>query len=272
MKRISVLMSIYKNENPVFFKLCLESLKAQTMPIDELVLIEDGPIPSTLSDLIEIYRETLNIVSVKIPINKGLGNALNFGLKHCSSVFVARMDTDDIAYIDRFFEQIKFMENNPEIDLCGSFSTEINETGEEVRLRKMPVDHDSIVKNLWANPFIHPSVIFKRERMLSIGGYDATLSRRQDYELWFRCAYNGFKLANIPKPLLYYRFGESTHKKQPSRVCLLQGKIGYRGTRKAGLGYIKALLCYIPYIRSLLPRKLEHLMYNALKKIDPRNS
>lgn len=265
-------MSIYKNENPIFFKLCLESLKKQITLADELVLVEDGPIPMELSSLIDLYREKLNIISVKIPTNKGLGNALNEGLKHCNSIFVARMDTDDIAYPNRFFEQIKFMEQNPEIDLCGSFSTEINEAGEEGSLRKMPVDNDSIVKNLWTNPFIHPSVIFKREKMLSIDGYDATLSRRQDYELWFRCAYNGFKLANIPKPLIYYRFGESTHKKQSRSVCLLQARIGYKGTRKAGLGFIKALLCYIPYIRSFFPKKLQHLIYKALKNFDPRNA
>lgn len=265
-------MSVYKNESPIFFKLCLKSLFTQTHKATEVILVEDGPLPPALADLIEEFRACLNIKSVKLPVNKGLGNALNEGLKHCSSTFVARMDTDDIAYENRFFEQLTYMKNHLDVDLCGSYSTEINEDGVQGNLRKMPVDHDSIVKNLWTNPFIHPSVMFKREKMLSIGGYDATLSRRQDYELWFRCAYNGFKLANIPKPLLYYRFGESTHKKQSRSVCLLQAKIGYRGTRKAGLGFIKALLCYIPYIRSFFPKKLQHFIYKALKNFDPRNA
>lgn len=272
MNKLSVLMSVYKNEDPIFFKLCLQSITDQSTAADELVLVEDGPIPSSIANLIELYRESLNIVSVKLPINKGLGNALNEGLKHCTSIFVARMDTDDIAYENRFFEQLRFMEKNSDIDLCGSFSTEIDENGNVGNVRKMPLDHESIVKNLWTNPFIHPSVIFRKDKMLSIGGYDASLSRRQDYELWFRCAYNGFKLANIPTPLLFYRFGESTHKKQSRSVCLLQAKIGYKGTRKVGLGFFKALLCYIPYVRSFFPQKIQHLIYKVLKRFDPRNA
>jgi len=265
-------MSIYKNETPTFFELCLDSLAKQFTLADELVLVEDGPITTELSSLIEKYRDKLNIVSVRIPSNKGLGFALNEGLKHCKCHFVARMDTDDIAYPERFSEQLQFMEKYTEIDICGSFCTEVDDIGTKGNVRKVPVTHDSIVNNLWANPFIHPSVMFKREKMLTIGGYDSSLSRRQDYELWFRCAYNGFKLANIPNPLLYYRFGEFTHQKQSRSVCLLQAKIGYMGTRKAGLGVIKALFCYIPYIRSFLPKRLQHVLYKLLKNVDPRNA
>jgi glycosyltransferase involved in cell wall biosynthesis len=265
-------MSVYKNESPIFFKLCLKSLLTQTHKAAEVVLVEDGPLPTSLKKLIEEFRSSLKIKSIKLPVNKGLGNALNEGLKHCSFPFVARMDTDDIAYETRFFEQLNYMNNHPDVDLCGSYSTEINEDGVQGNLRKMPVVHDIIINNLWTNPFIHPTIIFNKEKMLAIGGYDAELSRRQDYELWFRCAYNGFKFANIPLPLIYYRFGTSTHKKQTRSVCLLQARIGYRGSRKVDLSIFKALLCYVPYLRSFFPQTIQHMLYKGLKKFDPRNS
>ncbi|WP_182911198.1 glycosyltransferase [Pseudoalteromonas gelatinilytica] len=271
MNNVSILASIYKGEQPHYFEKCLESLVNQEYKASEVVLVEDGPLPKELLTIIESFRSRLNIITVKVLENKGLGNALNVGLEKCSQPLVARMDTDDIACESRLKVQVAFMADNPHISLCGSYSIEIDAEGKVGRLRTMPVHHDQIVSNLWTNPFIHPSVMFRKDAVLGVGGYDANLSRRQDYELWFRCAVNKLQFANIPKPLIYYRFTNETHKKQSKSVCLLQAKIGFKGSINAGLGVLKASLCYIPYIRSFLPQKLQHIVYNSLKRFDPRN-
>src|SRR5690606_40315887 len=93
-------------ERPEFLRIALESLAGQTLKADEVVLVEDGPIPDTLLAVIESFRETLSIVSVKLPSNVGLAAALNAGLAHCSHELVARMDSDEISLPQRFEKQI----------------------------------------------------------------------------------------------------------------------------------------------------------------------
>lgn len=267
---LSVLISVYSGENPIFLSKCLQSFLAQVRPADEIVLVKDGPLPAELEQVIELFLPVLPLKLVKLSVNSGLATALNAGLVACSCEYVARMDTDDILLPERFSVQLSYMQQYPDIDLVGSFATEINESGDEGNLRRMPADHAAIVSSLWSNPFIHPAVMFKRKKLLSIGGYDASLRRRQDYELWFRCAKNGFKFANIPQPLILYRFVAGTHKKQTVALAWEQAMIGFKGSGSLEMPAWKRLACFVPFIRSLLPAKLQHWLYSALKRFDPR--
>ena len=174
--------------------------------------------------------------------------------------------------LKHFEKQLNFMNSHPDVDLSGGYAIEIDEFGVEKALRKMPCSDVEIKSSMWTSPFIHPTVIFKRESMLSIGGYDSSLRRRQDYELWFRCALGKFKFENIDKPLILYRFTQGTHARQSRSTCLLQGRIGYNGTTQLRLGKFKALLCYIPYIRSFFPERIQHIIYKLTKRVDPRNA
>lgn len=268
---ISVLLSVYGKESASYLELCLQSFLAQQRQADEVVLVEDGPISAQLEDVIAMFETLLPLKRVKLGKNSGLAIALNAGLAECSCEYVARMDTDDILLPERFIEQLAFMQQNPEVDLVGSYALEIDETGKWGETRKMPTAHDAIVDSLWSNPFIHPAVMFKREKLLQIGGYDASLRRRQDYELWFRCAKNGFKFANIPKALILYRFVVGTHKKQTVVLAWEQAMIGFKGASLLGMPLWKRLACFVPFLRSLLPAKLQHWLYVALKRFDPRH-
>jgi glycosyltransferase involved in cell wall biosynthesis len=272
---LSVLLSVFENEKPEYLYLSLKSIyNDQIFKPIQIILVEDGFLPIELKLVIDEFQDLVGkkLIRVTNKKNMGLGYSLNKGLSHCTSRYVARMDTDDIALPDRFEKQLNFMLSNPKIDLSGSYATEIDEFGVEKSLRKMPCSDINIKEALWTNPFIHPTVIFKRESLVRIGGYDSSLRRRQDYELWFRCALENFKFANIEHPLILYRFTHSTHAKQSRATCLLQGQIGYNGATRLGLGKIKALLCYIPYIRSFFPERIQHIIYKLTKMVDPRNA
>lgn len=268
---ISVLLSVYGKESAQYLESCLQSFLTQRRLADEVVLVEDGPISAQLDNVITTFETKLPLKRVKLKKNSGLAIALNAGLVECSCEYVARMDTDDILLPERFAEQLAFIQKNPEVDLVGSYALEIDETGKSGGVRRMPPDHDAIVDSLWSNPFIHPAVMFKREKLLQIGGYDASLRRRQDYELWFRCAKNGFRFANIPKPLILYRFVAGTHKKQTIGLAWEQAIIGYKGASLLQMAFWKRLACFVPFFRSLLPTKLQHWLYVALKRFDPRH-
>lgn len=266
----SVLMSVYNKESPQYLQACLQSLKNQELPANEIVLVEDGPISSELSDVIEIFRGELNIISVKLEFNVGLGAALNQGLKVCQYNLVARMDTDDIAQPERFMKQVKFLKTHADIDLVGSFAQEIDDNGVVGKLRTMPVSHEVIYNNLFTCPFIHPSILFRKSKIVLIGGYDESLRRRQDYDLWFRCAKSGMRFYNIPEPLLLYRFTASTHSRQTSKLMFTQALIGYNGVRLLNQSYLKSLYCFIPLLRSFFPEKVQHTIYKWMKLYDPR--
>ena len=110
----SVLLSLYYKENPIFLRQSLDSVFSQTLPPDEVVLVEDGPLTEALYAVVEEYKRKYSTLKV-VPLseNVGLGRALNEGLKHCSFDLVARMDTDDIAMPDRFEKQISYMTAHP---------------------------------------------------------------------------------------------------------------------------------------------------------------
>lgn len=267
---VSVLLSVYAKEDEKYLNYCLNSFLSQIDVVEEIVLVQDGPIPLELQQIVERYSKKLPLKVLKLETNSGLAVALNAGLRICKCKYVARMDTDDILLPERFLKQVEFLELNPDIDLVGCFAIEIDQYGRSGKVRTMPVTHEDITSNLWSNPFIHPAVMFKREKMLSIGGYDASLRRRQDYELWFRCAKNGFRFANIPQPLILYRFVAGSHKKQTVALAWEQAMIGFKGSGTLEMPAWKRLACFVPFIRSLLPTKLQHWLYSALKRFDPR--
>lgn len=270
---ISVLITVYGGDSPVFLERALASVTVeQTSRPDEVVLVMDGPVPVELEAVVRRWEGDLGPCFVVVPLEKnmGLGAALNAGLARCSHPLVARMDADDVALADRFELQEKFLEEHGEVDVLGSGCVEMDHAGVESDTRLMPADHEAIVDALWTCPLIHPTIMYRRDKILALGGYDGSLRRRQDYELWFRAAKQGLRFGNIQKPLLQYRFGEETHKRQSASVAWRQGLIGFRGSRRVGLAWWKQLGCFLPFARSLLPHRVQHAAYRLLGQLDPR--
>ena len=110
MSLFSVLISIYRKENPSWFREALDSVFAQTVQPDEIVLVKDGPLTSDLEAVIEEFGTTHpNFNIVLNETNLGLGLALQKGVIACKNEIIARMDTDDIMPNDRFEKQLKKM-------------------------------------------------------------------------------------------------------------------------------------------------------------------
>lgn len=206
--KISVLLSLYKKESPVFLDLCLASLFYQTYFPDEVVIVYDGPITHELNDCVNNWSEKLPIKIVRLPNNVGLGEALNNGLKFCTHNIVFRMDTDDICHKDRFITQLSYFENNPEVGLLSSSVGEFKETIDDVyAYRKLPLTHGQILQFAKKrNPFNHMAVAFKKDLVLAAGGYQREYLY-EDYALWVRMIQNGVITANLPETLVYARAG-----------------------------------------------------------------
>lgn len=269
MTDFSVLMSVYKKENPSYMRDCLNSVFNQTLQPTEVVLVEDGPLTQELYDLVSNFEKHHSRLKV-VPLEKngGLGKALNEGLKHCSYNYVARMDTDDQCYPTRFEKQIKFLEEHPDIDVVGSLTTEFTDDGNGVKkILSTKYFPETVEENERYSrkrcPVEHPAVIFKKQAVLKAGGYQHCLLF-EDYHLWTRMFVNGAKFYNIQEPLLYFRMTEDSFNRRGGlkyainelKALGMFRKIGFLSNRQ----YLFTILTRFPV--RVMPHYIRKFIYN----------
>ncbi|MFS9770203.1 glycosyltransferase [Enterobacter chuandaensis] len=206
--KVSVLLSLYIKESPLFLNLCLDSLFKQSHLPDEVVIVLDGPITQELNKCVNNWSNKLPIKTVPLEKNVGLGEALNIGLRSCSHNLVFRMDTDDICHKDRFLKQLAYLDSHPEVGLLSSTVGEFKHSVDDVyAYRKLPLSHQEIIKFAKKrSPFNHMAVVFKRDLVLAAGGYQHEYLY-EDYALWVRMIQNGVYTANLPETLVFARTG-----------------------------------------------------------------
>jgi glycosyltransferase involved in cell wall biosynthesis len=211
MSKFSVLVSVYFKENPFYFKKALDSIVNQTLLPNEIVLIKDGPLgeelENVLNEYVLHYPNLFKIIS--LPVNRGLGNALAIGVNECSYEFIARMDTDDICVLNRFEKQLHFLDQNSNIDVVGSNVEEFNiEPGDLKRFRTMPESGKSVLKySKFRNPINHPTVMFRKAKVLEAGNYSGEILLFEDFSLFIRMLQKGASFYNIQECLLHFRTG-----------------------------------------------------------------
>lgn len=224
--KFSVLLSVYFKADPEQFDAAFDSIwHNQKLKPNQIVLVKDGPLPKELSDRVNTWARILeeHLTVVEIKKNVGLGTALNEGLKYCHYDLVARMDTDDISMPDRFNEQISFMTKNPDISVCSGYIEEWDENMATILShRPLPLTHESIAKfSARRSPISHPAVMFRTNSVLNVGGYPDYYP--EDYALWVKMIYNGYRFANLENVLLRMRTGEDFYKRRGLRF--LKGEV-----------------------------------------------
>jgi len=271
MSGLTVGIPCYYKDNPNYLDLAIHSVINQTLPPYEIHLIQDGELNNALNRIIKHYSENKKIRILRLETNSGLAKALNKSIMTCNTKYYARMDADDISAPDRFEKQLKFLEINKHIDILGTWAYDIDNYGKITGTRKTPVTQEAIIKYIWSNPFVHPSVMFNKDSLIrKVGLYNEKLIKRQDYELWFRCANAGLKMANIPEPLIYYRFSEEWFQKNNASVIWEQVKIGWQGCRKIHASYYAYIAVTVPLLKVLFPGKIGIRLTKLLRFFDPR--
>ena len=216
MNKLSVLISVYNKEKPEYLRQSLDSIFTQTMPPDEVVLVEDGPLTDELDTIIEQYtKQHQELQIVKLPENVGLGPALCEGLKHCHNELVARMDSDDISKPKRLAKEAAYLEQHPEIDIVGSWTEEfVDNPGQTKAIRKVPQNHEQLVTfSRKRNPMNHPTVMFRKKAIENAGSY-RNCPLFEDYDLWIRMMRNGARFHNLQETLLYFRLSKDFYSRR----------------------------------------------------------
>lgn len=246
--RFSVVTSVYKNDNPLFVRKAIESVTTgQSLPPDEVVLVVDGQVPDSLSQLIKEFETESLFNVIWLPVNRGLGNALRIGVEAAKHPVIARMDSDDVSAPDRFEKQIRYMEEHPDCDIVGGQITEfIDSESNVVGIREVPCKHEEIL--MWLKgrcPFNHMSVTALRSRVIAVGNY-IDWHFNEDYYLWIRMAEAGYKFANLPDVLVNVRVGAEMYK------------------RRGGWAYFKSEKGLQDYMLSHKMISLPRYIYNVL--------
>jgi len=200
MENVSVVLSFYNNEKTIVES--IQSVLNQTYKKIELILIDDGSVDQSNYLIKKNLKKKKNIKIFKNKQNQGLAYSLNKAIKKTNSNLIFRMDADDISKKDRISKQVSFMNKNPKVDLLGSNAYYFDDFGvyEKTCLK---LKDENIKKMLsFKNQFIHSSVVFRKSFFIKYSGYDTSLKRGQDHDLWIRGKNSTY--ANLKKHLVYH--------------------------------------------------------------------
>lgn len=213
-QKYSILMSLYKKEKPEYLRLAIDSMINQTVPPDEIVIVEDGPLTDELYAVLDEYPI---LHRVKNETNLGLGLALNVGLKKCKNELVARMDTDDCSKPERCEKQLLRFSEKPYLAIVGSHIDEfVGDVSNVTSQRVVPTTTKEIYDYAKRrSAFNHPAVMYSKTAVLDAGGY-ADLKRNQDVDLFGRMQFLGYKAENIDEALLWFRSSDELAKRRKS--------------------------------------------------------
>lgn len=206
---VSVLMSTYEKENPSYLDDALKSIFSQTALPLECVLVLDGPIPDSITDVIDRYARSklMPLLCVQLAENRGLAGALNAGIEACRGEWIARMDSDDISIAHRLESQWAVICENPDIDVVCSWHAEFDKDPESLLcVKKTPQKHELIIKGLkLRNVVSHPTIMIRKNILKDVGGYRSNFGFLEDWDLYVRLAIKGARFFAIQEPLLKVR-------------------------------------------------------------------
>lgn len=226
---ISVAMSVYNGEP--YLGAAIESILAQSFTDFEFLILNDGSTDNSAT-IIDRYAARDSRIRAIHRENRGLIISLNQLLDEARAAIVARMDGDDVATPDRFANQIAFLAANPDHGVVSSWTTDIDEQGTAYPLQgdDQPTSHADFLAAIEKGGTLlcHPSAMFRRDLVQSVGGYHAAFRHCEDYDLWLRLA-DKCKLASLPDRLLFYRHTDG----QVSNRHVVEQQIGVAASRLA---------------------------------------
>lgn len=264
----SVLMSIYKNEKPVFLIQALDSMLNQTVSPSEIVMVKDGPLTRELEDVLSDYDSEHSglFKFISYDENHGLGYALRQGMLACSNEIVARMDTDDVARPDRMEKQLAAIGKG--LDMVGSDVVEFVESPDK------PIASTDLPKGMEAisayskrrNPFRHPPMTFRKSKVLEAGNYSSEFLYFEDWDLFNRMLACGCQADNLSEPLVAMRVSDDFYSRRGGSQYLKYAKAFKRAQLERGYFTKRDYICsYLPHaIVCLMPNSIRALIYRVI--------
>ena len=174
-RAISVIMSVFNAEK--YINKSIESILKQTHKNFEFLIVDDNSEDSTYNLLQKYQKQDSRIKIFRNDKNIGLTKSLNFLISKSKYDLIARQDADDFSFKDRFEKQLNFLFRK-NLSLSGTRGYSNN------RLRpNLSYYLPTKLTLKFKNPFLHGSLLIKKEELNSIGNYDEKYIFAQDYKL-----------------------------------------------------------------------------------------
>lgn len=212
---VSVVMATYEGDHLPFLEEAVASVLDQTHRDLELIVVLDGPVPQETRDFLDTLAETDSRVRiVSLPRNRGPAYARNTGIARARGRYVAITDADDVPAPERIEKQLAFIQETG-ADAIGSFYRLIDDAGEAIGEKQVPVSPEAVRNTLYLFNPIANSTVFARADVLRQHPYPdehrsgTTSFDGEDYALWVALVREGFELRNQPEYLAALRPGPS---------------------------------------------------------------
>lgn len=266
---VSIVMGVYNPRSPKRFFQALESIQRQSFSDWELLVYDDGSAEPYQRLIRRAGSLDGRIRCLRGGENRGLAHALNVCIRQAAGRFIARMDDDDLAKPDRLEKQVAFLEAHPQYQWVGSNAELMDDQG-VWGFQKMP-EIPQTRDYLYNSPFIHPSVMFRRDVLILCGGYDESRQYLlcEDYELFMRLHHRGNRGYNLQDPLLQYWESYESYRKRTFRRRLREMRLRYRGFRDMGLLETSTFPYVLkPLLTGSIPAPVHHYINRRLKRTD----
>lgn len=243
--KVSVIMPVFNQAK--YLESAIQSILDQTYSNFELLILDDGSNDKSREIIKSFKDKRIKFYSHKQ--NMGLSKSLNFLINKARGNYIARMDGDDISMPNRLKIQLEFLDRNKKVAIVGSWAKIINDNGQIIGEIKKPSQHFDIRKTILSdNPFIHSSVMFRKEIILALGAYDQRLIYSQDYDLWLRLVIK-YKSVNLAKYLLSFRWNPNFKKQQQQHRAALSIRLkSIKEGKFSGLEIYKLLIPILFYL------------------------
>jgi glycosyltransferase involved in cell wall biosynthesis len=202
--RVSVLMAV-KDGLP-WIREAIESVLSQTYRDFELLLVDDGSVDGTVEAAAAYGDSRLRVL--RNDRNLGQVPSLNRGLREAAGAYVARLDADDVCLPERLERQVAVLDAGPAVALTGAWMDVVDERGRLwAKVRGHVRDFPELVFAILSDryPFAHPSLMYRRDLVLELGGYDESLAPAEDKDLYRRLALARHEVRAVEQVLVRYR-------------------------------------------------------------------
>jgi glycosyltransferase involved in cell wall biosynthesis len=230
---ISVLMAV--RNGVAYLDDALASLARQDFPDFEIILIDNGSRDGTGGIIAAWTKREPRLRPFQLE-RPGLARSLRYAASVARAPILARLDSDDLAMPSRLGTQYGLMQGRPSLGLLGSAIEVIDDAGRKIGEKHLP-ERDAELKQLLTsgNPFVHSSIMMRREVYERAGGYREGLRVCEDFDLWCRMA-ELTELGGVDIPLVQYRLHRHAMSfRQSTRIALTDTCIiASQGARRSG--------------------------------------
>lgn len=204
MAKVSAILPLYKGIK--YIGESIESIISQTYEDWELIVVSEYGNNDGSAEAVKRYaRGDARIHLIQNTKRLGLAESLNTGIRTAVGDYIARVDVDDPSYPERFDRQVRYLEEHPDVFLCGTLQRSV--LPERSYIQEAPTDPEELkAALLFGCEISHCSVMFRRSTFLQCGMYYDAGMLGEDYDLWTRIMFQ-HKLVNLPEVLVDHRWG-----------------------------------------------------------------